>query len=179
MMTTALRVVADQSATRSRGQMKRVSRVKSASWPRLNQIGIPAEEIELRRQFIGGSDANVILCGEPDRVLRLWREKRGEEQPENLTSVLPVMLGSWSEAFNRQWYERQTGQGVTLIGAKFVCSEHGWRRASLDGFVVAQSAVFEAKHVGGFSRSEEILARYMPQSESAWQRQENIFGDSE
>jgi len=31
-----------------------------------------------RRAFIGGSDARVIMGNDEDRLLRLWREKRGE-----------------------------------------------------------------------------------------------------
>ena len=122
-----------------------------------------ADDVSARRSCIGGSDANIILSGESHRVLRLWQEKRGEVAPEDLSAVLPVMLGSWTEAFNRQWYERQADQAVTLIGTSMACSEYSWRRCTLDGFVEAQNAVFEAKHVGAFFRPEEVLARYMPQ----------------
>jgi hypothetical protein len=40
---------------------------------------------------------------------------------------------------------------------------HSWRGCSLDGFVEAKGAVWEAKHTNGFGKAEEILARYMPQ----------------
>jgi hypothetical protein len=46
-----------------------------------------------RSDFIGGSDANVILSGCPERLMRLWREKRGEEPAQDLSGNLPVMLG--------------------------------------------------------------------------------------
>jgi predicted phage-related endonuclease len=161
-MATALRVVADQSAAVARPR-KRGPKAKPLAWPALGQIRLAEADQNLRRECIGGSDANIILSGEPDRVLRLWREKRGEEQPEDLSAVLPVMLGSWTEAFNRQWYERQTGQGVSLVGHAYTSPEHGWRRCTLDGYVDAENAVFEAKHVNAFSRPEEVLARYMPQ----------------
>src|SRR6478672_6201404 len=111
-MATIVKVVADSAAEESVAKAKKAPRVRPVVWPALRRIGLRADEVELRRQFIGGSDANIILCGEPERVLRLWREKRGEEAAEDLTKVLPVMLGSWTEAFNRQWFERQTGQQV-------------------------------------------------------------------
>ena len=31
-----------------------------------------------RRQFIGGSDARIIMGKDEKALLRLWREKRGE-----------------------------------------------------------------------------------------------------
>ena len=31
-----------------------------------------------RRQFLGGSDARIIMCPDEAALIRLWREKRGE-----------------------------------------------------------------------------------------------------
>ncbi len=132
-------------------------------WPRLNAIGLDPTVRHARRFGIGGSDANTILSGQPDRVLALWREKRGEADSEDLTNVLPVMLGSWTEAFNRQWYIRQTGLEVGDVGSVWTSSTQSWRRATLDGLVEAKRAVWEAKHVSAFAKPDEVLARYMPQ----------------
>src|SRR5450759_904804 len=55
-----------------------------------------------RRSFIGGSDAEAAL-------LHLWREKRGEAEPEDLSGNLIVQLGLVTEPLNRIWYERNTG----------------------------------------------------------------------
>ena len=65
-----------------------------------------------RRTFIGGSDARVIMGGDEAALLRLWREKRGEAEPEDLSGNLIVQLGLATEPLNRQWYERTTGQVV-------------------------------------------------------------------
>lgn len=132
-------------------------------WPPLEALGLSPEAQERRRGCIGGSDANVILSASPDRVLRLWREKRGEEGPEDLSDRLAVMLGCWSEPFNRQWYERTSGHPVTRTGEHLVCRQHTWRAATIDGYVEELGAVFEAKHTGAFTRPDEALARYMPQ----------------
>lgn len=136
---------------------------EGAAWPLLEELGLGSELAFVRRAGIGGSDANTILSGDAERIVRLWREKRGEGEAEDLSGVLPVMLGSWTEAFNRQWYERDSGCLVSRVGASLVCEQHGWRRCTLDGFVTVRNAVFEAKHVNAFARSEEVLARYMPQ----------------
>ncbi len=132
-------------------------------WPRLEELGLGRELVFVRRSGIGGSDANVILSGDAEKIMQLWREKRGEVEAEDLTGVLPVMLGSWTEAFNRQWYERDTGYLVTQVGVSLGCARHAWRRCTLDGYVSRKQAVFEAKHVNAFAKSEEVLARYMPQ----------------
>ena len=45
-------------------------------------------------------------------LLRLWREKRGEAEPEDLSGNLIVQLGCVTEDLNRHWFERNTGQVV-------------------------------------------------------------------
>ncbi len=132
-------------------------------WPMLECLVLGACERDERRRFIGGSDANVILSGDRDRILRLWREKRGEAEGEDLSSVLAVMLGRWTEAFNRQWYQKLSGEQVRAAGTSLVCSRHSWRRCTLDGLVERSGAVWEAKHTSAFAKPEELLERYMPQ----------------
>ena len=46
-----------------------------------------------RRGFVGGSDARIIMGGNESALIRLWREKRGEAEPEDLTRDLLVQLG--------------------------------------------------------------------------------------
>ena len=136
---------------------------KSPAWPDLANIPVSDENIAARRQGIGGSDANVILGGVADRIRRLWREKRGEAEPEDLSQVLPVVLGCWTEPFNRQWFERLSGEKVTALGQCFISPCHPWRRCTPDGVVERSGAIWEAKHTNAFARSEEVLERYMPQ----------------
>jgi len=64
-----------------------------------------------RRYFIGGSDARIVMGDDEAALLRLWREKRGEVEPEDLSGNLVVQLGLVTEDLNRRWYERNTGQG--------------------------------------------------------------------
>src|SRR5450756_298726 len=64
---------------------------------------------EHRRSFIGGSDARIIMGDDEAALLRLWREKRGEVEPEDLSANLIVQLGRVTEDLNRLWYERNTG----------------------------------------------------------------------
>jgi len=68
-----------------------------------------------RRHFLGGSDARVIMGDDEAALLRLWREKRGEAGPEDLSGNLIVQLGLVTEDLNRHWFERNTGQALKDI----------------------------------------------------------------
>ena len=48
-------------------------------------------------------------------LVRLWQEKRGEVEPEDLSGNLFVQLGVATEALNRRWYDPTTGQVVTDV----------------------------------------------------------------
>ena len=50
------------------------------------------------------------------RLLRLWREKRGEVRPEDLSDNLIVQLGNATEDLNRRWYEANSG--LTVMGQR-------------------------------------------------------------
>jgi predicted phage-related endonuclease len=68
-----------------------------------------------RRYFIGGSDARIIMGADEAALLRLWREKRDEVEPEDLSGNLVVQLGLATEELNRRWYETNTGQVLTDV----------------------------------------------------------------
>ncbi len=117
-----------------------------------------------RRSFIGGSDARIIMGDDEGALVRLWREKRGEVQPEDLSGNLIVQLGVATEDLNRRWYEANTGQTITDIQRHVHHPAVRWMAATLDGRVQGSDAVFEAKFMLPWSFSEEAAAeKYMPQ----------------
>src|SRR3974390_3507293 len=117
-----------------------------------------------RRTFIGGSDARIIMGNDEAALVRLWREKRGEVEPEDLSGNLVVQLGLATEALNRRWYESNTGQMLTDVQRRIRHPVLRWMAATLDGRVEATGAVFEAKFMLPWSFSEEAAAeKYMPQ----------------
>lgn len=133
------------------------------TWPRVGELRLSTERLDARNRGIGGSDANTILSSDEERLLRLWREKRGESPPEDLSGKLSVVLGSWTEDLNRQWYEKLSGNRVVDAGKALTCGEYRWRKCTLDGLVEDSGAVFEAKHTNSFVNAEDVLERYMPQ----------------
>ena len=112
-----------------------------------------------RRAFIGGSDARIIMGKDEAALLRLWREKRGEAQPEDLSGHLVVQLGVATEALNRHWYERNTGQVVTDVQRRVQHPVVRFLAATLDGMVESTRAVFESKFMLPWSFSEEAAAQ--------------------
>jgi putative phage-type endonuclease len=117
-----------------------------------------------RRTFIGGSDARIIMGNDEAALVRLWREKRGEAEPEDLSGNLVVRLGAATEELNRCWYERNTRRRVTDVQRKVKHSAIPWMAATLDGVVEGIEAVFEAKFMLPWSFSEEAAAeKYMAQ----------------
>ena len=119
---------------------------------------------EDRRSFIGGSDARIIMGNDELALLRLWREKRGEAEPEDLSGNLIVQLGSVTEDLNRRWYELNAGQVISDIQRHVKHPVIRWMAATLDGRVQSSGAVFEAKFMLPWSFSEEGAAeKYMPQ----------------
>src|SRR5664279_950141 len=111
-----------------------------------------------RRSFIGGSDARIIMGHDEAALTRLWREKRGDAEPEDLSGNLIVQLGVVTEHLNRHWYERNTGYVVTDVQRQVFHPVKRWMAATLDGVVEGTGAVFEAKFMLPWTFSEEAAA---------------------
>src|SRR5436309_2764692 len=117
-----------------------------------------------RRAFIGGSDARIIMGNNEAALIRLWREKRGEAEPEDLSGNLIVQLGKATEELNRSWYQRNTGRQVRDMQRRVRHSAIPWMAATLDGIMEGTEAVFEAKFMLPWSFSEGAAAeKYMAQ----------------
>jgi predicted phage-related endonuclease len=91
-------------------------------------------------------------------LIRLWREKRGEIEPEDLSGNLIVQLGVVTEPLNRHWYEHNTGQTIECVQHRLMHPVLRWMGATLDGMVAGSKAVFEAKFMLPWSFSEEAAA---------------------
>lgn len=111
-----------------------------------------------RRAFIGGSDARIIMGDDERALIRLWHEKRGEVEPEDLSDDLVVQLGAATEELNRRWFERNTEQAVVDVQRRVQHPVLRWMAATLDGMVRDTGAVFEAKFMLPWAFSEEAAA---------------------
>jgi len=111
-----------------------------------------------RSHFIGGSDARIIMGKDEKALLRLWREKRGEEPSLDLSGVLIAQLGVVTEDLNRHWYELNSGNRVSDVQRHVIHRSLPWMAATLDGLIKTTNAVFEAKFMLPWSFSEEAAA---------------------
>src|SRR5689334_4897744 len=98
-----------------------------------------------RRYFVGGSDARIIMGDNEEALVRLWREKRGEVEPLDLSGNLLVQLGAVTEDLNRRWCEANTGQALMDVQRHIRHPVLRWMAATLDGRVEGSATVFEAK----------------------------------
>jgi predicted phage-related endonuclease len=130
----------------------------------MSEVSINTIEVRQRRSFIGGSDARIIMGDDEGALQRLWREKRGEADSQDLSGNLLVQLGRVTEPLNRLWYERSTGQTLENVQRFVRHPVVRWLAATLDGTVRATGAVFESKFMLPWSFSEEAAAeKYMAQ----------------
>src|SRR5579872_3174211 len=151
-VSTRKNVREDRETTGNSAKVKTMSRVK---WTNVSQG---------RCGFVGGSDARVIMGDDEAALVRLWREKRGEVEPQDLSGNLIVQLGVATEELNRRWYEVNSGQVVTDVQKRVRHPVLRWMGATLDGRIEGNDAVFEAKFMLPWSFSEEAAAeKYMPQ----------------
>lgn len=135
----------------------------------LSKLGLSPEQIAERRNGIGGSDATTIMGGNPQKLVKLWEEKTGRREPDDLSDVLCVQLGSWTEPFNAAWYQKTTGNQIICRNQAFRHRDIPWCRANLDGLIQKTDSrptysVWEAKHVSGWEDLESVVVpRYTPQ----------------
>src|SRR5450631_1947476 len=118
-----------------------------------------------RRSFIGGSDARIIMGDDETALLRLWREKRGEAEPEDLSGNLIVQLGVVTEPLNLTWYERNTGpecptQWAQCLFAFFACLKLPEPHARPSPILVDEFDPGASQH--RFNRSERCRITAIP-----------------
>jgi len=131
------------------------------------KLGLTSARLATRSTRIGGTAARILMNGDAEQVFRLYQEMRGEREPDDLSNVLEVQMGLWTEEFNRLWYMRMTGRTVTDAGASFDHPTYHFLSCTLDGRTATEKgapAIFEAKHLNPFRfDQDEALARYQPQ----------------
>jgi predicted phage-related endonuclease len=129
-----------------------------------------SEEARLARMSsLGGSDAKIIMSGDQKAIERLWREKRGEQAPEDLSEVILINLGNLTEPLNADLFEKDTGWWVTDEQKKVHYADWDKAHTTLDGLVRETPtsnpfAVVEFKFMFPFGFDlESAIKKYYPQ----------------
>ena len=135
-----------------------------SGWIMLTEI-----QQEARKGKLTASRIAVLMNGDAEGIMRLYREMIGEDLPEDLSGDWPVRLGSATEQLNLDWFERKQKVEVTRRGEVVVHPLYPWAACTLDGFVAQEfkGYTIECKHVGGREPLEVIIDRYQPQMQ--WQ----------
>ena len=119
----------------------------------------PLTQIDRDKRKIGASDAPLIMANEMygRTIFDLYKEKAGLVQREDLSRVLRVQMGHFTEPWNRSWYEQETGWRVMVPTESCVHPDHHWMTANLDGITSptgsGNEGVWEAKHIGPFGKT--------------------------
>lgn len=130
------------------------------------KLGFTSEELLARRKFIGGSDANILMSGDDDAIHDLWLRKTGQAEEPDLSDVLPVQFGIWTEPLNVKWFERTTGRAVRSRNLLCPHAHRHFMAANIDGLTATddgEPALFEAKCVNAFSNIVDTEQKYMAQ----------------
>ena len=125
---------------------------------------LTAEQQKLRVGKLTASRVSCLMTGDAEKILRLWREMIGEEQPENLDHVLQVRMGEVTEPLNLEWYESKHGHSITKQGNFINHPKYDWAGCTLDGWITELDCPIECKHVSGREPIDPVvISRYQPQ----------------
>ncbi len=126
------------------------------------------EQIEERKNYIGGSDvAGILGLSRWSSPLRVWAEKRGLIEPDDLSEVLEVELGNELEDFIARKFMKRTGKKLVRHKETIHHPKHPFLAANVDRLVVGEDAGFEAKTTNAWKhrewQDEEIPQEYILQ----------------
>lgn len=118
-----------------------------------------------RQGFIGGSDLYSIMRGDWHD---LWLVKTGRKQPDDLSHIFKVQLGTHTEQFNIDWFCNDTGMQLDAHQAEFSKELMGIPfKGTVDGIVLdehdGKRCLLECKHTSSNRRMVDMIESYMPQ----------------
>ncbi len=113
-----------------------------------------------RAEGIGSSDAKRLIDGDWHR---LYMEKVGETEPEDLSGVFRVQLGIYTETFHLDWLERKYACQIERPMQRFYAPDYPVMFAHLDGVHVGKGVPVETKHTSSDARLRDKAVYYMPQ----------------
>lgn len=113
-----------------------------------------------RSEGVGSSDAKRIVDGD---WLRLYEEKVGLREPDDLSGVFRVQLGIYTESFHLDWLERKYDCRISRPMSREYCADFPLMFAHLDGWHDQRGLPVETKHSSSDARLRDKAVYYMPQ----------------
>lgn len=117
---------------------------------------------ELRKGFIGGSDAAAVVGLNPFvSPWSLWAEKVGEAT--EFEGNLATEVGTYLEAFVAHKFEEETGKKVKRCNFSLINDQYPWAIANIDREVVGEDAGLEIKTTSELSMKKFKNGEYPAQ----------------
>ena len=111
-----------------------------------SRVGNIREDIEDRRNYIGGSDVGVIMGVNPYKSrYTLWAEKVGLIEPEKIDDKEAVWWGRMTEELIAKRFCEKTGKKVQRSTMAYGIRELPFLRGHVDRLVMKESAGLECK----------------------------------
>lgn len=122
-----------------------------------------SEWLEMRKKYVGASDAPIIMEVSPWKTpYQLWEEKLGFRQQEINNAM---RRGLEKEEIARKEFEKQTG--IIVFPEVIFHSQYEWMMASLDGIDIERKNIVEIKCPGKedheCAMDGKIPEKYFPQ----------------
>lgn len=120
------------------------------------------EWLELRRGYIGGSDAGAVMGMNPySSPYAVWAEKTG--LVDGFAGNLTTKVGAYLEDLVAQLFSEETGKKVRRKNRMLVNSEYPWACADVDRLVVGEKALLEIKTTNSFPAMRKIRGGEYPE----------------
>jgi len=121
-----------------------------------------------RKGFIGGSDiASVMGKSRWKTPLHLWAEKTGIVEPDDLSNVEAVQLGSELEDFVAKKFEKASGLKVRRAPQYYTNKDHPFMRCQVDRLIQGKDELLECKTCSAWKvkewEGEDIPTEYILQ----------------
>lgn len=113
-----------------------------------------------RSTGLGGTDARRIMEGD---WFSLYEEKMGLRQPEDLSGVFRVALGSYTEPLHAEWFMRLSQLTVLPAPAPIRSVAEPFMFASLDRWLPTEDTFLEMKHTRSGVGARRHAQSYMAQ----------------
>jgi predicted phage-related endonuclease len=132
----------------------------------LEDLGLTLDQLEAKKNYIGGSSAKDIADGEWLKVYKALVE--GES--EDLKNIFKVQLGHVSEKFNLLWFARENGYVIEELQTQeaVYSADYPFIGCLPDAIMMCEgdSAVIDAKHTGAHApwwNEQKVAEYYFPQ----------------
>lgn len=124
--------------------------------------GSHEEWLELRKGFIGGSDAGAVMGMNPySSPFAVWAEKTGKV--EGFAGNLTTKVGAYLEDLVAQLFTEETGKKVRRKNKMMVNTDYPWACADVDRMVVGEKALLEIKTTNSFPAMKKIRGGEYPE----------------